>query len=76
MLATLTGDIDENTFQGTEATTMGTPKGRLAADTDFTGVFNGGFFGSKAAEAGGVFDFQSSKDGAFTGAFGGDREDN
>ena len=41
-----------------------------------TGTFNGAFFGSKAAEAGGVFHFTSedNEDGAFAGAFGGDRQ--
>ena len=75
MLAELTGDITDNTFMGTEATTVATPMGRVAGGEDFTGNFHGGFFGDRAAEAGGVFDFRSEddKDGGFTGAFGGAR---
>ena len=74
-LATLEGTIDTNTFSGTKATVMGgDPKG-LDSDGTFSGSFSGGFYGSKAAEAGGVFDFTSeaAEDGAFRGAFGGDR---
>ena len=78
-LATLEGTIDTNTFTGTKATV-------IAEDTDdphgldmagkFTGTFSGGFYGTKAAEAGGVFDFTSedAEAGAFRGAFGGDRK--
>ena len=75
MLAELTGDITDNTFMGTEATTVATPMGRVAGGEDFTGNFHGGFFGDRAAEAGGVFDFRSddNEDGGFTGAFGGAR---
>ena len=75
MLAELTGDITDNTFMGTEATTVATPMGRVAGGEDFTGNFHGGFFGDRAAEAGGVFDFRSedNEDGGFTGAFGGTR---
>ena len=38
---------------------------------------NGAFFGSRGAEAGGVFDYASNdnEDGAFRGAFGGNRTD-
>ena len=70
-LATLKGDITGDTFRGDEADIM--PGNLLDDDADFTGAFNGGFFGSKAAEAGGVFAFatEGNKGGAFTGAFGG-----
>ena len=75
-LATLTGEIAGNTFAGTKADTTGNRVG-LTGGADFTGAFNGGFFGSKAAEAGGVFSFDSedndNEDGEFAGAFGGDR---
>ena len=77
-LATLEGAIDTNTFSGTKATAMaGDPHG-LDSDGEFTGSFSGGFYGAKAAEAGGVFDFTSedAEDGAFRGAFGGDRKTN
>ena len=48
----------------------------LDSDGTFTGSFSGGFYESKAAEAGGVFDFTSeaAEDGAFRGAFGADRD--
>ena len=72
-LATLEGDIDGATFSGTEATVMdGNPHG-LDSDGKFEGTVNGAFYGDKAAEAGGVFDFASEdmEDGAFRGAFGG-----
>ena len=77
-LATLTGAIDGNTFEGTEAEVMDMPLGNLTGGATVTGTFNGGFFGAEAAEAGGVFSFASkdNKNGAFTGAFGGDRDDN
>ena len=41
----------------------------------FMGSFSGAFFGPKAKEAGGVFDYSSedNEDGAFRGAFGGVR---
>ena len=43
----------------------------------FTGEFSGGFYGAKAAEAGGVFAFTSEdkKAGEFNGAFGAEQED-
>ena len=46
--------------------------GGLANADDFTGSFSGGFFGPSAAEAGGVFDYESkeNKNGAFRGSFG------
>ena len=73
-LATLEGTIDTNTFSGTKATGIADTHG-LDSDGTFTGSFSGGFYGSKAAEAGGVFDFTSeaAEAGAFRGAFGGDR---
>jgi hypothetical protein len=77
-LAVLEGDITTNTFSGTDAEVMaGDPHG-LDAAGKFTGSFEGAFYGDKAAEAGGVFDF-TSKDmeaGEFRGAFGGGRTDN
>ena len=71
-LATLSGDIADNTFSGTKANATG---GGLDLDGDFTGSFSGGFYGAKAEEAAGVFNFTSDgdKDGAFSGAFGGRR---
>ena len=74
-LATLEGAIDTNTFSGTKATVVANTHG-LDSDGTFTGSFSGGFYGSKAAEAGGVFDFTSeaAEDGAFRGAFGADRK--
>ena len=73
-LAMLSGDISGNTFSGTKATADMTNTD-LDATGKFTGSFSGGFYGAKAAEAGGVFDFTSedSKAGAFRGAFGGDK---
>ena len=78
-LATLTGDIDGNTFSGDEAKLLndaaetGEAADLLGADGKFTGSFSGGFYGAKAVEAGGIFDFATdgNKDGAFRGAFGG-----
>ena len=72
-LATLSGDISGNTFSGDEAEIDAASTLSLSATATFTGTFNGGFYGPKAAEAGGVFDFASedNKDGAFRGAFGG-----
>ena len=79
-LATLKGGITGNTFLGDEADIMPgelqvAPGNLLDADADFTSTLNGGFFGSKAAEAGDVFAFatKDNKGGAFTGAFGGRR---
>ncbi len=71
-LATLTGDITGNTFSGDKATATG---GGLDVEGTFNGSFSGGFFGTKAEETGGVFNFTSdgNKDGAFSGAFGGQR---
>ena len=72
-LATLTGDIAGNQFSGIEATATG---GGLDTTADFEGSFSGAFYGSKAAEAGGVFDFASedNEGGAFRGALGGKRD--
>lgn len=73
-LATLSGTIDGNTFSGTGLSDI--THGSLSSDEDdFTGSTSGGFFGARAAEAGGVFSFTSdgNEDGAFSGAFGGSR---
>ena len=45
------------------------------ANAELMGSFSGAFFGPKAAEAGGVFDYSSAdnEDGAFRGSFGGTR---
>ena len=54
-LATLTGDIDGNTFSGDEAKLLndaaetGEAADLLGADGKFTGSFSGGFYGTKAA---------------------------
>ena len=75
-LAMLEGDISDNTFSGTKATVGDDNTHRLTGDADFTGSFEGAFFGVGAAEAGGVFSFGSdddNEDGAFAGAFGGAR---
>ena len=74
-LATLSGDVTGNTFSGTKASDI--IHGSLDAEADFEGSFSGGFYGAKAAEAGGVFDFASDdgEGGAFRGAFGGQRTD-
>ncbi len=75
-LAMLSGTVSGNTFSGTKASDIGHTS--LDADADFTGSFSGGFYGTKAAEAGGVFDFASddgnNEGGAFRGAFGGKRQ--
>ena len=75
-LAMLEGDISGNTFSGTKATVDATNTHRLTGGEDFTGSFEGAFYGVGAAEAGGVFDFGSdgNEDGAFVGAFGAVRE--
>ena len=64
-LATLSGDISGNTFSGTKATVMDSDPHGLDSGGKFTGSFGGGFYGTKAAEAGGVFDF-TSKDATRT----------
>ena len=70
-LATLSGDISGNTFSGDEASDISAEHG-LDDEGEFTGEFSGGFYGSKAAEAGGVFAFTSEdrEAGEFSGAFG------
>ena len=75
-LAKLEGAIDTNTFSGTKATVDGDNTYNLDSTGKFTGSFSGGFYGAQAAEAGGIFDFTSKDavDGAFRGAFGGDRK--
>ena len=75
-LATLEGAIDTNMFSGTKATVMDNDPHGLVSDGKFTGSFSGGFYGAKAAEAGGVFAFTSedAEAGEFSGAFGGDRK--
>ena len=75
-LAKLEGAIDTNTFSGTKATVNEDNTYNLDATGKFTGTFSGGFYGAQAAEAGGIFDFTSKDavDGAFRGAFGGDRK--
>ena len=77
-MATLKGDISGNTFSGEKASTISGEKG-LDAEADFEGSFSGGFYGSKAAEAGGIFNFASmdgnNEGGAFRGSFGADRKD-
>ena len=75
-LAALEGAIDTNTFSGTKATVAADNTYSLDSTGKFTGSFSGGFYGTQAAEAGGVFDFTSedAEDGAFRGAFGVDRK--
>ena len=77
-LATLEGDIAANDVLRAprqRVITMVTHDG-LDSGGKFMGSFSGGFYGAKAAEAGGVFDFASedAEAGAFRGAFGGDRK--
>ena len=79
-LITLEGDIAGNEFSGTKAAVhdnddadgVQNPSG-LAHDAKLEGSFKGGFFGTLAAEAGGVFAFwtDDNEDGAVNGAFGG-----
>ena len=73
-LAKLEGTVDTNTFSGTKASGISSMHG-LASDGTFKGSFSGGFYGKQAKEAGGIFDFTSedAEDGAFRGAFGGNR---
>ena len=75
-LATLDGTITGDRFKGTKVTGVMAGAGGLDASGTFTGSFSGAFFGPKAAEAGGVFDYTSKdmKAGEFSGAFGGDKE--
>ena len=76
-LATLSGAVTgtgRNTFSGTKASDI--THTSLDDEADFHGSFNGAFFGSRGAEAGGVFDFASDdgEGGAFRGAFGGKKD--
>ena len=84
-LATLEGMIDGNTFSGTKATLVDSDTTTanvidanygLDGTGRFEGSFSGGFFGPRAAEAGGVFDFstEDNHEGAFRGSFGGARD--
>jgi hypothetical protein len=75
-LATLTGVISGNTFSG-DKDASGISHTSLDLSEDFEGSFSGWFYGSKAAEAGGIFDYASedNEGGAFRGAFGADRKD-
>ena len=81
-LATLDGSIDGNMFSGTKIVLQDSLPATadvidanygLDGSGDFEGTFEGGFFGPRAAEAGGIFDFASddNKAGAFRGSFGG-----
>lgn len=88
-LATLEGMIDGNMFSGSKATLIDTVTDvpgtastigiqanyGLDGTGKFEGSFSGGFFGPRAAEAGGVFDFstEDNHEGAFRGSFGGAR---
>ncbi|MDE0407908.1 MAG: transferrin-binding protein-like solute binding protein [Alphaproteobacteria bacterium] len=79
-LATLEGTISGDTFMGSKVSGVKSDSGDLAASEDgsrFEGSFSGGFFGAKAAEAGGVFDYTSMdmEHGEFRGAFGGAKDD-
>ena len=62
-LAELEGAIDTNTFSGTKATVGAGNMYNLDSTGKFTGSFSGGFYGAKAAEAGGIFDFTSEDAG-------------
>ena len=75
-LAMLEGEISTNTFMGTMASDIA--HATLDSNADFEGTFSGGFFGVKADEAGGIFDFatEGNEGGAFVGAFGAGRTDN
>ena len=75
-LATLDGTITGDRFKGTKVSGVMAGEGGLDASGTFTGSFSGAFFGPKAAEAGGVFDYTSTdmKAGEFRGAFGGDKD--
>ena len=72
-LATLEGNIDGNTFSGTTAAIHDTNgdtesvdnASGLAGDGEFTDEFRGAFYGEKAKEAGGVFDFTSEDYGGW-----------
>ena len=72
-LAKLSGDITGNKFSGTKASAT---HSSLNSEGKFSGSFSGGFYGTKAAEAAGIFDFTSedAEDGEFRGTFGADRK--
>ena len=74
-LAMLKGSITGNEFSGDTASDVDNMYG-LDSNGSFTGTFDGGFYGSKAVEAGGVFNFTSTgmKAGEFRGAFGGRKQ--
>ena len=74
-LAVLEGDITGSSFSGAKADSISEMHG-LDDSGKFTGSFEGGFYGSKGAEAAGIFDFSSEdmEEGAFRGAFGGDKQ--
>lgn len=76
-LATLEGAITGNTFAGSKATVVSSDPYGLQSTAKFTGTFGGGFYGSGAAEAGGIFDFGTTDNtgGAFRGAFGGAKDE-
>ena len=74
-LATLEGSIDGSMFSGTKAT-VGVNDHGLTSGGKFSGSFDGGFYGTKAAEAGAIFDFDSTNGGSFRGAFGGAKKEN
>ena len=79
-LATLEGTISGDTFSGVKVTGVMSDKGDLAVSADgskFSGSFSGGFFGAKAAEAGGVFNYTSANmsAGEFRGSFGGAKQE-
>ena len=71
-LAELTGDITGNSFKGTKDEEIFHTA--LDAGGSFVGSFSGGFYGTGAAEVGGIFNFNGGDDGAFVGAFGGAEE--
>ena len=74
-LATFKGDIDGNSFSGTDVSVKARASYGLDNTGSFTGEFSGNFFGPKAEEIGGVFDITSEgrKAGEARGAFGGAR---
>ena len=74
-MAILEGSIDGSMFSGTKATVGANAHG-LTSGGKFSGSFDGGFYGAKAAEAGAIFDFDSTNGGSFRGAFGGAKEEN
>ena len=76
-LATLTGAIEGDAFMGTRVRGVSDigDMTASAAGSAFSGEFSGAFFGPKAAEAGGIFDYSSTDGGAFRGSFGGAKSD-